>query len=346
MHDTSLPDPQAGCVSHALLADADSGPLHAHWTRLAAETGQAEPFCCAPEWQLSAHEAFAPEGRPVVLTSPDGLLALAEHEPAAGMTVFTPLEASWCFGSPLLGKDAPELFEAFLAECEHAGAASFPRIILGGMRLETPSTRRLLFRLAGRFQIYIHSGSVQCSASLEGGPDGFLARRSANHRQKLRKAARRAREAGITFEAADPNSVEDARKIYSRMLAVERTSWKGLGRCGMAESPAREFYDLMIRRLARIGAARVMFARREERDIGFIFGGLLGTVYRGQQFSYADSVRESSVGNLLQLEQIVRLCAEGVTRYDMGPLSGPRMDYKRRWTEITTPIQTLLLVRR
>ncbi len=344
MHDVSLSDPPA--VSHALLADAEAGPLHAHWTRLAAETGQAEPFCCAPEWQLSAHEAFAPEGRPVVLSSSDGLLAFAGHELAAGGTVFTPLEASWCFGSPLLGKDAPELFEMFLRGCEQAGGASFPRIVLGGMRLETLLTRRLLFRLARRFQVFIHSGSVQCSASLEGGTDGFLARRSANHRQKLRKAARRARETGITFEASDPASVEDARSVYRRMLAVERTSWKGIGRCGMAESPAREFYEVMIRRLARIGAARVMFARQEDRDVGFIFGGLIGTVYRGQQFSYADAVREASVGNLLQLQQIIRLCAEGITRYDMGPLSGPRMDYKRHWTEIITPIQTLLLVRR
>jgi hypothetical protein len=41
---------------------------------------------------------------------------------------------------------------------------------------------------------------------------------------------------------------------------------------------------------------------------------------------------------LLQFEQVVRLCEEGITRYDLGPLLGPKMAYKTHWAEIELPI--------
>lgn len=131
--------------------------------------------------------------------------------------------------------------------------------------------------------------------------------------------------------------------VYARMLAVEQRSWKGVGHCGMTESPAREFYADMIRRLAAQGTARVMFARHEGQDIGFIFGGMLGPCYRGQQFSYDAAWKDLSIGNLLQVEQIRWLCEEGAVRYDMGTASGEPMAYKLHWTEAHPTSQTWFL---
>ncbi len=71
------------------------------------------------------------------------------------------------------------------------------------------------------------------------------------------------------------------------------------------------------------GEGRVVFATHEGRDIGFIFGGRLGEIYRGQQFSLDDAGRGMSIGNVLQYEQIAWLCEEGAHRYDRGPLIGP-----------------------
>ena len=99
----------------------------------------------------------------------------------------------------------------------------------------------------------------------------------------------------------------------------------------------------MIRRLAVRGAARVMFARHEGRDIGFIFGGMLGPCYRGQQFSYDAAWKDLSIGNLLQVEQVRWLCEEGAVRYDMGTASGEAMAYKRHWTEMHPVSQTWFL---
>jgi CelD/BcsL family acetyltransferase involved in cellulose biosynthesis len=98
----------------------------------------------------------------------------------------------------------------------------------------------------------------------------------------------------------------------------------------MAGPPSSGFYRQMLRRLAASGAARVVFARAGERDVGYVFGGVAGPFYRGQQFSYAEECRSLSLGNLLQLAQIRWLCEDGVARYDMGSV----MEYKTHWAEL------------
>jgi CelD/BcsL family acetyltransferase involved in cellulose biosynthesis len=114
----------------------------------------------------------------------------------------------------------------------------------------------------------------------------------------------------------------------------------------MTEPPAERFYDIMLHRLAASNDAKVIFARHEDRDIGFIFGGMAGRVYRGQQFSYDHAWKDFSIGNLMQVEQIRRLCEEGAERYDMGPLDGPRMGYKAHWAEERAAVQTWIFVKR
>ncbi len=171
------------------------------------------------------------------------------------------------------------------------------------------------------------------AASLEGGIDGFLGRRSGNFRRKLRQQQRRAADAGVRFEHFSPTTREDADRCFARMVSVEQRSWKGLGRCGMDSPDALRFYAAMLRRLAALGRARIGFAQAADADIGFIFGGVTGSIYRGQQFSFDHDWAPFSIGNLLQFEQVSRCCEEGVTRYDLGPLLGPRMAYKIHWAE-------------
>jgi CelD/BcsL family acetyltransferase involved in cellulose biosynthesis len=123
------------------------------------------------------------------------------------------------------------------------------------------------------------------------------------------------------------------------MLAVERTSWKGLEDNGITDPQSTRFYRALSRRLTVAAAGRVVFACVDGRDVGFIFGGVADGVYRGQQFSYADDWHEASIGNLLQQEQIRWLEEDGILRYDMGPM----MDYKRHWTEREITMHVLLL---
>lgn len=305
--------------------------------RAAARSVLADPFCGRSEWQLSFHEAFAPR-RPLVVREAGGSVVAfaAIRHPRIG-ALLEPIESYWCFGAPLLGEDAVELLDALLDEAPLREAP--PSVVLSGLVPGSPLPRRVAGRFRSRYEIVRLRPSLLCSASLEGGPDAFLARRSSRLRKGLRQAERRAAERGVRFEREVPRSVAEADAVYARMLRVERVSWKGIGHCGMAEPPALQFYRQMLRRLSRSAAARVMFARSDDHDVGFIFGALAGAHYRGQQFSFAEDWRPWSIGNLLQLEQIRWLCEEGVARYDMGPL----MEYKVHWTELRQRIDARLL---
>ncbi|MBO4368549.1 MAG: GNAT family N-acetyltransferase, partial [Desulfovibrio sp.] len=68
-------------------------------------------------------------------------------------------------------------------------------------------------------------------------------------------------------------------------------------------------------------------------------------IYRGQQFSYNQAWHRYSIGNTLQFEQIRWLTEEKIVRYDMGPITGPRMGYKEHWTERTFPLESWILKR-
>ncbi|MDR3176870.1 MAG: GNAT family N-acetyltransferase [Desulfovibrio sp.] len=316
------------------------------WAKAAVSTNQADPFCCSPVWQLAFHDAFGPKRRLFIEESSGSALVFAEKAAANGKIYLTPIEPHWFFGCPLLGSDSCALLSAALEFLEKQHAPAFPEIVISGIRHKGRLSRRLLRTFGGSFDFYLYSAGIQCAASLHGGVDGFLSRRSANHRHKLKKEYRSACNSGIYFERSLPSSASEAGAAYSRMLEVELSSWKGIGRCGMAEPPSRQFYDIMLRRLSASRQGRVIFARHEDRDIGFIFGGKAGNIYRGQQFSYADDWKSFSIGNLMQMEQIKWLCEEGAKRYDMGPLVGPRMEYKTHWTEKKMPIQTWILKRK
>jgi CelD/BcsL family acetyltransferase involved in cellulose biosynthesis len=123
------------------------------------------------------------------------------------------------------------------------------------------------------------------------------------------------------------------------MLAVEARSWKGREGCGMDCEPARAFYGRMLARLAAGGNARAVFAVRDGVDLGYLFGGCVDGVFRGQQFSYDQAWAHASLGNVMQLEQLAWLAEAGARRYDLGPM----MPYKARWAEQRIALQTRLL---
>lgn len=313
-----------------------------HWQRLAATTGQADPACCAPAWQLSFHEIFTPERRVFFAQNSTSAIIFSEFAADDGRFFLLPLEDSWLFGQPLLGVHAPLLLASSLPELVRSGR--MPQILVSGVMQPSFLASSLYNQFSPAFSFFGHRECVEASASLENGLDGWLSRRSANCRAKLRKALRHADAEGVTFERVRP-APGQADAIYSRIVAVERRSWKGINHCGMAESPSVEFYEALLKRYARNNAALVIFARRENDDIGFIFGGLCGNIYRGQQFSYDNDYARLSLGNVMQFKKIEWLCELGMARYDMGPSTGERMAYKLHWTELATPVNTWLMRR-
>jgi CelD/BcsL family acetyltransferase involved in cellulose biosynthesis len=176
------------------------------------------------------------------------------------------------------------------------------------------------------------------SAALHDGPEGFLSRRSRKFRSNLRRALKRGRDAGLEFERCVPYNATEAHHAFERMVAVERTSWKGLENCGMTEEPYLAFYRSVYRRMCENSVSRAIFVRLEGKDIGFVMGGVDGTSYRGQQFSFGADWEELSLGNLLQWEMIKWLCERKILRYDLGSV----LEYKTHWAEIETLSHTLV----
>jgi hypothetical protein len=319
--------------------------LSSNWSAAAASRRQADPFCCSPAWQLSYHHAFGPGRRLLIREGANSMVAFAERT-VSGSTCLYPVEDAWQFGCPLLGDQSIDLFDDMLIDVEKHYGPRFPTFVISGVRPRGLLYKNMLKRFGQKFNFRRRRLGSQCSASLAGGLDGYLEKRSSNFRRNLRKQTRRTLEGGVVLERRSPTSDQEVDEIYARMISVELASWKGVGRCGMAEPGPRRFYEIMMQYLAATGDARVIFAKHDGTDIGFIFGGVAGGIYRGQQFSYDDEWRSSSIGNVLQMEQIAWACEEGVTRYDMGPVGGPKMDYKKHWTERRHRIETWNLERK
>jgi hypothetical protein len=314
-----------------------------NWNQAVSCDTQVDPFCCRTEWQLSYHEAMKPNQKLVVRETKGSVAAFAEGRLAGGK-LFKPIESDWHFGCPLIGSHALDLFESIVTEVESELQPNDKKCVflISGIDPQGALKTELFRRFRDRFSFHDYRSITLCNASFAGGFDGYLSRRSSSQRRSLRKQMRRADHYEIKFERSVPVTLIDAEETYRRMLAVEAVSWKGIQKCGMIQQPSNDYYACMLRRLAMSGSGRVIFSQHEGRDIGFIFGGMAGTVYRGQQFSYSDEWQAHSIGNLLQLQQIQWLCEEGATRYDMGPL----MDYKHHWTENKPKIETVTLAKK
>ena len=188
------------------------------WEQSVDLAAQPDPFCCAPVWQLSAHRAFAPGRRVLAQHTEDSVLVLAEAFLSSGQPLLTSLEAHWLFGCPLLGPDAIGLLAEALAVMSH-GYGHLPALLLGGIVPGSRRARELYACCESLFTIYLAGECIQAGASLEGGLDGFLSRRSANLRSKWRKSFRRAADRGVTFERSCPTDTAGADAVYARMRA-------------------------------------------------------------------------------------------------------------------------------
>lgn len=256
----------------------------------------------------------------------------------AGFPYIEPVELAWGLAAPLIGRDPV----AVVAEVVPllASRRDWQLVILAGHTVTGPQRRALDATLPERWERRRGQPTVRHVASLDGGLDGFLGRRSRELRKSLRRSQRAAAVAGLSFETVHTTEA-GAHALYERIQGVEACSWKAREGVGIHAGPMRGFYGAMLPRLCALGQQRTMFARIGDRDIGYILGAVMGGEYRGLQFSYDDEYRELGIGGLLQLQQITELCVEGVARYDLGT----EMDYKRRWAEDIMETEMLVLVR-
>lgn len=319
------------------VAEVD-GPDSA-WNRAVRPEDTVDTVCARTEWFLSYHEVFRGWRRLRFWQRGRDFFGCAEVPGPKRGPAFEPIDCGWLFGASLLGVGSARLLCDVVAALWRRGPEQAPgAVVLSGLHSARATMEEIRsFGFVPEFGRY--RTEFQRCASLVGGIDGWLARRTGHFRRRLRTAVRRIDALGVVAERHVPEDAAAAAVLYERMLAVEQRSWKGIKACGMAEPGSREFYATMLRRLTVGRFARVLFARHGDRDVGFVFGGHVGGIYRGQQFSFDAEWQRHSLGNWLQWQQLLWLSEEGCQRYDLGP----RMAYKLHWAEIELRSESLVL---
>lgn len=334
------------------LSLAEFEACAADFDRRVERQSDVDRFCSRSEWILPYHRAFLPEREPFVYRGGAGeasfaVMAAREH-PDVGRYL-EPFENMWCFACPLVGPDAVSLLAAAIAACDAGQAPGHPGtpVVLGGIPASR-DPRGLVASLArafeDRYELRVVDATQRFVASLEGGLEGWLSRRSRSFRRNLRAALRVAEGDPLAFEHVPVPDAAAARDVYERLLGVEEKSWKHAEGGGVARGPMRAFYRDMLPRLAARRGLRVVVATREGEDVGYLHGGLVDDPsgrrhFRGLQMSYDRRFAHLSLGNLLQHEMLRALCTEGVRSYDLGT----RQEYKRRWAEEGLLTLTILM---
>jgi hypothetical protein len=302
-------------------------------------TADIDRFCSSSAWILSASETLMPSRTPYILRSERGVFAGAFGRHPAGFTYIEALELSWGLACPILTHDAPVFALELAAHLEHD--RRWRVLLLPGMMQGSPLARTIERALPAAWERRTGPATVRQVADLDGGVDGFLSRRSRDFRKAARRAQTRACQRGVELRAVVVTSPSEADVLFARMLAIEARSWKARDGVGLSDPAFAEFYRRMCRRLAGPGRLRAIIARVDGADAAYCLGAVFAGEYRGLQFSYDDALADLSLGSLCQLDQIARLCAEGVTSYDLGT----DMEYKRRWAERAPASDLLVVVR-
>jgi hypothetical protein len=303
-----------------------------------ATDADIDPFCSRSEWILSFHEAFAPRRTLHVYRADESSwIALAAQRRREIGVFFEPLEVMWGFAAPLVGLRSTEALEDLLSD-PHGPLAGRP-LMLSGLPITPARLEPLLSGVGSRYECRPIGTCTRYAASLDGGLDGYLSRRTPEMRRNLRSALRRCANAGIELHRIGHVAVDEIHAFHARTLAIEARSWKGRAGHGVNRGAMRTFYAHMLPRLAQRGGLRAIVAQRGGRDVGYLFGGVIGDRFRGLQFSFDDELRALSLGNALQHEMIAWLCSDGFRIYDLGSHSA----YKRRWAEDGLVTASLLL---
>lgn len=311
------------------MSTAEFISLEDEFDRAVAQTPDIDRFCSSSLWIVPAHRAFLPDHRLWIQRSEYGFVALASGTDVHLGTYLHPLEASWALACPLVGAQAAALTREFVRTCRESGLR-WNLLFLSGISPASIHFRELVRGFRRDYSLGLGASSTRRVASLSGGVDGFLARRSTKFRANLRRARRRAADSGIEYEYITRiDGHVGAARLLERALRIERRSWKGESDTGIIDEPMKTFYQVMLPMLAERNLLRFMFVRLDGVDIAYCFGGVFEATFRGLQMSFDVEYRQHSPGSLAQLAMIERLCEEGVQGYDLGS----DMEYKRQWAE-------------
>ncbi len=294
-------------------------------------------FCSGSDWILAANETLHSARSMHLWERDDHWMACAMGELTPFTRVLQPLEMTWAFGCPLVGADISSRI-SLLLDVMREPNLFWQVVMLTGVPEDSVFWRELQQRLSGYYSYEVFEGAHCIQSEIHDGPEDFLKRRSTKFRANLRRSDRQAASQGLEYDWVTDFS--DPYRLFERMMAVERNSWKyNTGRSIFLIGRYRAFYEALLHRLATNNRLRLLFAQWNGQDVGYVYGGVLNNVYRGFQLSYDDNFSSLSLGHLVQWHMIQKLAEEGVNLYDLGMV----MDYKKRWADRTLRLLNVVI---
>ena len=300
-----------------------------------------DSWCSQSPWGLAVHEAFSDSatdpGPFFGLEHQEGIAAFGRSKTEEGASALVPLDRVWGFATPVVAAVGHQRAVCTDLAAHLISDPTWKICVLTGVQQNGALYEAVVDGFGRHLPLYAGEVRVRCRASLEGGVDGYLSRRSREHRRNIRQAERHAND--LTYDIVDGAPPHD---IVTRLHTVERNSWKGRDGSGIESPDMARLYERLVVELSERAALRCVFVQLDGVDVGFILGGVLTGTYRGLQISFVEDVRARSIGNLLQWYEVQRGCQEGLHTYDLG------MDiaYKRRWAEVLYETATIIAVRR
>lgn len=292
------------------------------WDAAVEATPDVDGFCASTAWSFSAATSFPDADEPVVVGDGVAFCGMRSARSEAG-PVLVGLDPVWGFATPFVG---PPMRAAQMLSLRLRSDDTWRLAVVAGQREDSPLTACLAQLAEGEWTLYRGTTEARLRIDLADGVDAWFARRSSRFRQRLRRLERDADGRGLTVH--DVSAVPPD-ELFDRVVAIEARSWKGREGTGLASPDLQVFYRQVFTRLGGRDHLRVLVARLDGRDVGYIAGGVRGDLYRGLQLAHDADHAELGVGHLLQLAQLRLLEAEGVATYDLGM----DMAYKHRWAD-------------
>lgn len=301
-----------------------------HWDYLAAHSDTPDPQSCGPAWQLTAFANFQRRPLPILFLQNETSQIVFSIQEMGNKWLLEPLEAYWKFGSPMLGPQALQLFDSAMRELARHKLERTIIVEVAGLSPDDVLLQNLRSHAHAMSPLLKQDPAV--IASLDGGLEGWLSRRSRRFRKNLRRVQLHAREQGVIFERLSPTNKVEASRLYDRMLEVEKRSWKGPLKSGLFS--LTRFYRELLEFYAERGAARVVMAVQDGIDIGFCFGGESYGIFRGQQTSFDEAFAPLGIGNQMHVETAAWLSESGASMQHFGPLQN-LTPYKTHLCEVS-----------
>src|SRR5215211_1242547 len=313
--------------------------LRPDWRRLAERRGN---FFISPQWAEAWLTTFGSE-RPFIVAVRDGDERLRGVLPLV-MAAGRPRTLR--FAGAALGDD----FHPAAAVADEAAVAAATAALLDERRsqwsllaLENITAEEgWPRRLARGLTTFTRPAEGHFEIALDGMSwEEYLASRSGNFRQDLRRKERRLGEHAVRYRRTD--SEDTLENDLATFFALHDLRWSDPGASTLAGSGARDFVRTLARAALAEGWLRLWFLELDGRPAAAWLGWLVADRYAYYQFGRDPSFARHSLGLLLLARTVRDACEEGAAVYDL--LAGTE-SYKRRFATSEHATTTIVVSRR